>query len=275
MSHCNCLWGKDQCESWHRLLGIKEVQIYGTDVGYLWEVLPKYQDVPDICICEQRPPITPMWTLSSTRETIMSARKPTTWDESIHRVWRQRRRWVGAKGEIWKSLLNVMADQQLEGTREERGDDEDINNVDAVNPRSTGVNTLLSTQLRLTHTMTVTEHHTTWATLTAHAVPFLHSFTPLSPSYFIYICAYVNMLVIHPHNTARRCLFCCLLRVLLQHHPRASSWWGGSGEGLCRPERSWSDLLHPCIWTKETFVLSQLWWATHCSTDAKASIGDL
>lgn len=154
-----------------RLLGIKEVQIYGKNVGYLWEVLPKYQDVPDICICEQRPPITPTWTLSSTRETITSARKPTTWDESIHRVWRQRRRWAGAKGEIWKS---VMAHQQLEDTRD-IGDDEDINNVAAVNPRWTGVNTLLSTRLRLTHTMTVTERRTTWATPTAQAVTFFHS----------------------------------------------------------------------------------------------------
>lgn len=54
-------------------------------------------------------------------------------------------------------------------------DDEENEADDAVHLRWTGVNTLLSTQLQLTHTMTVRGPHTTWVTPMAKTVTF---FTP-------------------------------------------------------------------------------------------------
>lgn len=54
--------------------------------------------------------------------------------------------------------------------------------------------------------------------------------------------------------------FCFPPRVLLQHPLCASGWRAGPCQGLPRPERCQSHLLHPCVRIQETFLLSQLRW---------------
>ena len=73
---------------------------------------------------------------------------------------------------IEKSLLS--ADKQS-GEDDVTVNNEDNKDDDAVHLRWTGVNTSLSTQLQLTHTMTVREPRTTWATPMEKEVTFLHS----------------------------------------------------------------------------------------------------
>lgn len=111
----------------------------------------------------------------------MSAQKPTTWDESTRRAWRRRRRWVRVT-----SPLNANADK-LSGDRDEENECLSIMMIRIIKRmmlsilRWTGLNTLLSTQLQLTHTTAETGPRTTWATPTAKEVTFIHSLPPRFP----------------------------------------------------------------------------------------------
>lgn len=104
---------------------------------------------------------------------------------------------------ILKSCLNANPHKQSEGKDEggtwvtiDNDDDEDTKDDDAVHLRWTGVNTLLSTQLQLTHTMTEGGPHTTWATPTAKAVTSLHALRPCFPlSTYLCVRFYVNVLM--------------------------------------------------------------------------------
>lgn len=89
-------------------------------------------------------------------------------------------------------LINIQR-----GKRGRTGDDEDKVDDDAVCLRWTGVNTSLSTQLPLTHIMTVMDQHTTWETPMAEVVK--PSFTLcchilLLPNHTQYACTYGNTL---------------------------------------------------------------------------------
>lgn len=90
---CMFLWGKDQCGSWHEASKTKEQSFYLDDCLCHGAIFNKpvfhTQHQP---VSQQRPQIMPTWTLSSTKETITSAQKPTSWDESTLEVWRPRRK---------------------------------------------------------------------------------------------------------------------------------------------------------------------------------------
>lgn len=105
-------------------------------------------------------------------------------------------------------------------------DDEHNKDDDAVHLRWTGANTLLSTQLQLTHTMTVRGPRTTWATPTAKAVTSLHSMGPCFPPIYLPICLHLckcpyvinsnkyctSLVFWHPQVSSTTSSVCLLLR---------------------------------------------------------------